>query len=329
MNYRKLGKTGVNISEISFGTEHLAKEDRDSVRELFKMAVDGGMNLIDLLPLVPEAIDSFGAAFHGIRKEFILAAHFGFTFQKGEYYKTRDPDLCEASFDDLLLRLRTDYIDILMFHWVDKELDYDEAFDRQGYLGLALRLKQEGKVRFLALSTHIAAMGMKTVRSGFMDAIMFPVNPAHDLLPGDISLELIWQKDTYRELSEEAMGPAEDRKEFYLACQESNVGLIAMKPYAGGLLLQEGNPIDHLRGRGLPPPWWHCAHTYTVPELRPVSTWGDHSPAGLPETGRARGCSGLCRGRRGRKRLQRHRCECPVEASKEMRLLRPLSSLSG
>jgi len=251
MNYRKLGKTGVDISEISLGTEHLAKEDRDTVRELFRMAVDGGVNFVDLLPLVPEAIDSFGAALHGIRKEFILAAHFGFTFQNGEYYKTRDPDVCEASFDDLLLRLRTDYIDILMFHWVDKELDYDEAFDRQGYLGLALRLKQEDKVRFLALSTHIAAIGMKAVRSGFMDAIMFPVNPAHDLLPGDISPELIWQKDTYRELSEEAIGPAEDRKEFYLACQESNVGLIAMKPYAGGLLLQEGNPSDFLRGRGL------------------------------------------------------------------------------
>ena len=252
MLYRKLGRTGVDTSVISLGTTPLEKEDRETIKDVVSTAVDNGVNLIDLVGMVaPEARDNMGAALRGIREKVMLSAHFGATYQNGEYHKTRDTSLCETSFYDLLSRLRTDYIDILMFHWVDKEDDYRQAFDRKGYLGLALRLKQEGKVRFLALSTHKTSIAMKAMRSGLMDAIMFPVNPVHDLLPGDIGLEPMWQKDTYRQLSEDAIRPAEKRKELYLACQESNVGLIAMKPYAGGLLLQDGNPSDFLKGRGL------------------------------------------------------------------------------
>lgn len=252
MLYRKLGRTGLDTSVISLGAEHLEKEDRETIKDVVGTAVGNGINLIDLIGMVaPEARDNMGAALRGIREKVMLSAHFGATYQNGEYHKTRDTSLCETSFYDLLSRLHTDYIDILMFHWVDEKMDYEEAFDRQGYLGLALRLKQEGKVRFLALSTHRTSIAMKAMRSGFMDAIMFPVNPAHDLLPGDIGLEPMWQKDTYRQLSEDAIRPAEKRKELYLACQESNVGLIAMKPYAGGLLLQDGNPSDFLKGRGL------------------------------------------------------------------------------
>jgi predicted aldo/keto reductase-like oxidoreductase len=92
---------------------------------------------------------------------------------------------------------------------------------------------------------------MKAIRSGWMDAIMFPVNPAHDLLPGDIGLGPMWQKDTYRQLSEDTIGPSQARKQLYLTCQENAVGLIAMKPYAGGLVLQEGIPSDALRDSGL------------------------------------------------------------------------------
>lgn len=252
MLYRKLGRTGVDTSVISLGAEHLEKEDRETIKDVVSTAVDNGVNLIDLIGMVaPEARDNMGAALRGIREKVMLSAHFGATYQNGEYHNTRDTSLCETSFYDLLSRLRTDYIDILMFHWVDEELDYNEAFDRQGYLDLALRLKQEGKVRFLVLSTHRTSIAMKAMRSGFMDSIMFPVNPAYDLLPGDIGLKRMWQKDKYRQLSEDAIRPAEKRKELYLACQESNVGLVAMKPYAGGLLLQDGNPSDFLKGRGL------------------------------------------------------------------------------
>ncbi|OHD74616.1 MAG: hypothetical protein A2177_07330 [Spirochaetes bacterium RBG_13_68_11] len=145
--------------------------------------------------------------------------------------------------------MHTEYIDILFLSWIDEDADFEKAFDRDAYLGLALRLKQEGKARFPALSTHRTPIGLKAIASGVIDAVMFPVNAAHDLFPGDRGLDLMWRKDPYPEQSERAAGPAKDRSGFYLACQQNDVGLIAMKPYAGGLLLGEGVVLDFLRGK--------------------------------------------------------------------------------
>lgn len=239
MTYRKLGKTSIEVSEIGLGTEHLEKQSEETIDSVIKTGVDKGVNFIDLILGSLEARDKVCAALRGIRTKVILAAHFGQTYKDGR--GIRDPKLCEASFYDLLSALHTDYIDVLMFHNVNKELDYKEAFDRQGYLGVALRLKQEGKVRVLAISTHVTSIGMRAIQSGLMDAIMFPINPAHDLLPGEMSW---WKKDTYTEQSEYVKEPSEERKQLYLSCQENNIGLIAMKPYAGGLLLHGGNPSD-------------------------------------------------------------------------------------
>jgi hypothetical protein len=241
VTYRKLGKTNIEISEIGLGTEHLEKQSGDTINSVIRTAVDNGVNFIDLVLVSQEARDKVCAALRGIRRKVLLAAHFGQTYHDGR--GIRDPDLCEASFYDLLSGLRTDCIDVLMFHNVNKELDYEEAFDRQGYLGLALRLKQEGKVRVLAISTHVTSIGMKAIQSGLVDAMMFPINPAHDLLPGDMSW---WKKDTYTARSDCVPKPSEERKQLYLTCQESNIGLIAMKPYAGGLLLHGGHPSDYV-----------------------------------------------------------------------------------
>lgn len=156
---------------------------------------------------------------------------------------------CEASLIDLLSRLRTDFIDILFLSWIDEEADFEKAFDRDGYLGLAPRLKREGKTRFLALSTHRTPIGMKAIASGVIDVIMFPVNAAHDLFPGNRGLDLMWNNDPYREQSEGGTSPAKDRQEFCLACLQNDIGIIAMKPYAGGLLLTEGVVLDFLRGK--------------------------------------------------------------------------------
>ncbi|MCX7030342.1 MAG: 4Fe-4S dicluster domain-containing protein [Spirochaetes bacterium] len=128
------------------------------------------------------------------------------------------------------------------------------AFDPDGYLGLALRLKQEGKARFLAISTHRTPIGVRAIQSGVIDAVMFPVNAAHDLFPGDRGLDLMWRKDPYWEQSEGGAGPAKDRSGFTLACQQNDIGIIAMKPYAGGLLLKEGVVLDFLRGKDVEHP---------------------------------------------------------------------------
>ena len=134
MKYRKLGRTGVEVSEISLGTEGVGKKDAATVKATFRLAVDNGITFIDCPAWWPEFRDAEDATLAGIPDRVMLSAHLGGIFRKPDkatadlstyiwssYCKTRDPVPCEASFHDLLSRLRTEYIDILFLSWIDKE----------------------------------------------------------------------------------------------------------------------------------------------------------------------------------------------------------------
>lgn len=47
---------------------------------------------------------------------------------EGQYERTRDFETCKASFKDLFIKLKTDYIDIGMVHYVDDENDFNTVF---------------------------------------------------------------------------------------------------------------------------------------------------------------------------------------------------------
>jgi predicted aldo/keto reductase-like oxidoreductase len=134
-------------------------------------------------------------------------------------------------------RLRTDYIDILMLHLVDDETDCDVVFDEGGLLGVAKRLRKEGKARMLGVSSHVAPVALKAVRSGEIDVLMFPVNPAMDAIAGSLGIEQQFKEDAVVE----AGGVSPDRQELYNACAAGGVSIVAMKPYYAGILLAADN----------------------------------------------------------------------------------------
>ena len=247
VEYRKLGKTGLEISEISLGAEHLRGQDPESVRNVVHRALDSGINYIDLVPCVkPEDRDAIGFALEGRRDETMLSAHFGIVCRNGEFYKTRDPQMCLESFEDLLERLNTDYIDVLMMSWVDKDEDLETVFDDDGYLRAVRRIVSEGRARCVALSTHVVGIARKAIRSGLVEAVMFPVNPAHDILPGDFGLGKMWDETTHEALVHAGSDGGASRADLCHLCEKEQIGLIAMKPYAGGLLLESGPMEDWL-----------------------------------------------------------------------------------
>ena len=240
MKYRKLGSTGVDISEISLGAEHLENKDPAAVDAVVKRAIDRGINYVDIVAYTSSANrDAMGAAIYGKRDDILISVHFGAVEQDGKYLRTRDPALCEASFEDLLRRLQTDHADVLMLHCIDDDEDFERAFDRNGYLGSAMNLKSQGKARMIAISTHIVSIAEKAIQSGGIDALMFPVNPAHDLFPGDYGLEEMWDESTMLRLMSREVDSVTTRGNLYHRW-EAGVGLIAMKTYAGGLLLSSG-----------------------------------------------------------------------------------------
>jgi predicted aldo/keto reductase-like oxidoreductase len=217
MEYRKLGRTGLDISAISLGTEYLIDPPREHVVGVIHEAIEQGINYFDLFFAHPGFRDTMGIAFKGLRDRVFLTAHLGAAHKDGQYKKTRTLKTCEHFFHDFLTRYETDYVDVLILHNSDGQKDYDRLTKPNGLLDMALRFQQEGKARFIGFSGHTVATALQAVESGKIDVLMFPVNLAANAVPG--------------------------KRDLLQACVAHDVGLMAMKPYAGGKLLNKDRTV--------------------------------------------------------------------------------------
>jgi len=212
MQYRKLGRTGIDVSTLSLGTEYLINIPQEQVVSVIHKALDNGINYFDLFFAQPEFRDNMRVAFKGYRDKALLAAHLSSTDNNGQYERTRDLKLSEEFFNDFLVRYNTDYVDFIYLHNSDGQEDYDLVMNG-GLLDMAKRFVKEGKARFIAFSGHTVSTAQQAVESGEVDVLMFPISLVNNAIPG--------------------------RKEMLNACVKHNVGLVAMKPFAGGKLLQK------------------------------------------------------------------------------------------
>jgi uncharacterized protein len=218
MQYRTLGRTDLQVGAIGLGTEYLIDLPQKTVIEVIHRAISEGINYFDLFFAQPQFRDNMGAAFKGYRDQVILAAHLGAIESDGQYDRTREPGASEKFFFDFLTRFDTTYTDILYIHNIDTQHDYDIVFKPGGLVDAAERYKQEGKTRHIGFSGHTVATSLQAVKSGHIDVLMFPINMASHAVPG--------------------------REELFAACVTHNVGLVAMKPFAGGKLLMPNATVD-------------------------------------------------------------------------------------
>ena len=116
MQYRKLGRTGLDVCAIGLGTEYLNGQAREAVVTVVREAIDRGVNYLDLVFSFPEYLENLGAALRGHRERVFLTAHLGSTVKDGQYCKTRSVKRCERCFLDLLASLGTDHVDVLFLH---------------------------------------------------------------------------------------------------------------------------------------------------------------------------------------------------------------------
>ena len=241
MRYRKLGRTGIDVGIIGLGAEYLEHASRDTIISVVDEAIDHEVNYIDLFMASPDVRDNFGIALKNRRHKVTVAGHLGSTLRNGQYFKSRNKVACEKYFNDLLTRLQTDYIDILMLHFVDEPDDYEKVFNLGGLLELATRLKKEGKAHFIGMSSHKVPVALKAVNGGHIDVLMFPVNPAADTVPGGIRLKTVLQDNLYNQSTIPEDKSTLERRELYHTCAIQGVGLVAMKPYAAGVIFRD-NP---------------------------------------------------------------------------------------
>ncbi len=246
MEYRVLGRTGLRVSAVALGCEGFMHRTAGEVKDSFDFAASNGINFVDIYSSNPELRSNIGAALEGRREDFIIQGHLCTVWEDGQYLRTRDPEKTAASFAAQLKQLRTDHLDIGMIHYVDAEDDFHAVFDGE-IIRFARRLKAEGKIRHIGLSSHNPVVARMAVETGLVDVLMFSINPCYDLQPAGDDVEALWAPESYAE-AKHNIDP--DRERLYELCERTGVGIDVMKVYGGGDLLSgENSPF----GRPLTP----------------------------------------------------------------------------
>lgn len=231
MRYRELGKTGLKVSEIGLGGEWLERHNSEEVRAVIDRCAAEGINILDCWMSEPTVRSNIGAALEGRRENWIIQGHIGSTWQDGQYVRTRELPKVKAAFEDLLIRMRTDYIDLGMIHYVDEKAEFERVMHGE-FIEYVRGLKQSGTIRHIGLSTHNPDVARLAAEHGEIEMILFSVNPAFDMMPASEDLN-VYFADTY---DESLGGITPERAELYRICEQNGVGITVMKGYAGGRL---------------------------------------------------------------------------------------------
>ncbi len=154
MQYRKMGKSQLEVSVIGHGTWVLGNDFFGEVDEqrgikAIHQSLDMGVNLVDTAPAYGGNFESeltVGKALKGRRDKAVISTKCGVHRISGEYVRCLSPMLVQMEIEASLKRLGTDYIDIYMIHWPDNN------FGIEGALELLVKFKKEGKIREAAVS---------------------------------------------------------------------------------------------------------------------------------------------------------------------------------
>ena len=182
MNYRRLGRTNLQVSEISLGTvelgmdygipvrgEHLQPSEVDAARTL-NCALDLGINLIDTAQAYGESEAIIGRALKSRRNEYILATKISSLSWAGYTGKELQKQM-EASITESLRALQTDIIDLLYIHNATPEL-----IQCGEIVEIMQRAREAGYARFIGTTTYGEAAPLAVLEDGRFDCIQVAYN---------------------------------------------------------------------------------------------------------------------------------------------------------
>ena len=222
MKYRKLGGSGLEVSEIGLGTNNFGQRlDFESSDRVISQCIDSGINLIDTSNSYGATLSEeyIGRSLVGRRDGVVLATKVSSRMAEGPNQAGNSRIHIMDQIDASLARLQTDYIDLYQIHWWDDNTPIEET------LRALDDLVRDGKIRYFGWSNFSSWQVCESVwtsRSVGINSFV-SVQPHYSMMERSIESELL------------------------PFCQKYDVGVLPYYPLANGFLTGK-----YRRGENIP-----------------------------------------------------------------------------
>ncbi len=196
---RRLGKTGLEPTVLGFGGISIQSVDFDAAVTAVRAGLDAGINFYDNARVYTDSEAKMGAAFRGRRGECIIATKS----------LARSAHAIRHELETSLTELDTGYVELFQLHNVSRVEELQEVLAPGGALEGANRARDEGLCRHVGITSHNVHVAAAAMRTGSFETLQIPYN-----------------------IIEDAAATAG----LFDICEDLDVGVIIMKPLAGGAI---------------------------------------------------------------------------------------------
>lgn len=193
---RLLGKTNMKVNRVGFGGIPIQRITQEETNKVINELIDKNVNFIDTARAYTISEEYIGNAIEGKREKFFIATKS----------MARDYESMKQDIEISLKNLKTDYIDLYQIHNLKPE-EYKTIFDENKAYKALLEAKEEGKIKYIGITSHSLETIEKSIGDEKFSTIQFPYNIIED------------QAD-----------------EVFKKANKKDIGIIVMKPLAGGAI---------------------------------------------------------------------------------------------
>ncbi len=197
MELVRLGNTELKVSRISFGGLPIQSTSPGEAEEAVRYAVKRGINFFDTARAYRTSEERLGLGLDGFGSRVMVAT-------KTMY---KDLDQLAEDFELSLKLLKRSYIDLFQFHIVNYKKELKAILDKNGPFNYLEEEQRKGRLRYIGITSHRPPLMLEAMASGRFASVQIPLNFIES-------------------------GPL---KKVIPYARENKVGIIAMKPLAGGV----------------------------------------------------------------------------------------------
>lgn len=197
MQYRILGGTGLRVSVVGFGGIPVQRISAEEAKKVIIKAEESGVNFLDSARGYSVSEEFIGEALADRREKWIIATKS----------MARDKASMAKDIEISLKNFKTDYIDLYQFHNIRTKADLDKVLSKDGAYAALLEAKAAGKIGHIGITSHSVDLLKIAIETEKFETIMYPYNIVEN-----------------------------QGEELFKRAKELNIGVIAMKPMAGGAI---------------------------------------------------------------------------------------------